>query len=157
MKKWQFAFLTSTLVIAPLVASAPAFAATTPSTAVASGLTLSTGQTSITLNVPNLDNQLQASPTLQFTFTPSDGTTPVTTTGTLSNATTDQYTVPIPNFGQIETVNISTQYTFSGVNYTATAGPLIDTLPEAPLAAALPLGMLGIWYLMRKKRVLPNS
>lgn len=153
MKPWKYGLITGAMMLGSLALTSPmAFAATT------AGLTLSPGQTSVTLTVPNLDSQLQPAQTLSFTFTPEDTSiAPITTTGTYIAGTPDEYTVPVPNFGKQETVNISTGYSFNGVNYTATAGPLIDTLPFAPLAAALPLGMLGVWYVMRKRRMLQQS
>jgi len=153
MKNWKYGLITSAMVLGSLALASPlAFASTT------TGLTLSPGQTSVTLTVPNLDSQLQPAQTLSFTFTPENGSiAPITTTGTYIAGSPDVYNVPVPNFGQQETVNISTGFTYSGVNYTATAGPLIDTLPFAPLAAALPLGMLGVWYVMRKRRMLQQS
>ncbi len=150
MHKWQKFVVTGSIVASTLALSTPFAFATTN---VASGLTLQPGQTSITLTVPNLDSQLQPSPTLSFQFTPVDSSVgAMTTTGSYISGSTDEYTVPIPNFGKQETVNIAVGYSYNGVNYTATAGPLIDTLPEAPLAALLPIGMLGVFYITRKRR-----
>ncbi len=152
MKKLHRSLLAGSVIASSLVFSAQfAFAAT--GTAVQNGLMLAKGAKSITLTVPNMDSELQPTPTLPFTFTPSNPTVkPMTTTGTYVPGSPDEYTVPVPNFGKTEVVDVSTGYTFNGVNYTATAGPLIDTLPEVPLAAALPLGMLGVWYIVRKRR-----
>ena len=134
---------------APLLIATPAFASSTSST---SGLIIKPGQTTIDLTVPNLDKQLLPSPTLTFTFTPEDTTVkPMNEIGKLVNASIDEYAVPLPNFGKKETVNISVAYTYNGINYTATAGPLVDTLPEAPFAALIPLALVGVWYFMSRK------
>lgn len=169
MKKLHRIFITGAMVAGSLAMTAPFAMANTVITmttvnshsapgAVANDVgvpsTSSLQQTSVTLLIPSLDSKLVPMPTLSFTFTPTDSSvTPITVTGTYIAGSTDEYNVPVPNFGQSETVNISTAYTNNGVNYTATAGPLVDTLPEAPLAAALPLGMLGVWYIMRKRRL----
>lgn len=126
----------------------PAFA----NTPVSSGLQLKPGQTSVNLTVPNLDSQLQPSPQLSFVFTPKNNSVqPMTVTGTLINSNIDEYSVPIPNFGQQETVSVSVAYSFNGIDYTATAGPLVDTLPEAPFAALIPIALVGVWYFMSRK------
>lgn len=119
--------------------------------------TVTPQQTSITLVVPNLDSKLQPAPSLTFTFTlgaalGNGGTNPMVETGTLINPATSTYQIPLPNYGQKETVWVSTSYESNGFQYTATAGPLIDTLPEVSLAALLPLALVGGWYYNRKRR-----
>ncbi len=150
MNSWIKKLSIITALTAPLLFATPAFAA--GSTSGLSGLVIQPGQTTIDLSVPNLDKQLQPSPSLTFSFTPEDTTvSPMNETGTLINASQDEYSVPIPNFGKKETVNVSVAYTYNGVNYTATAGPLVDTLPEAPFAALIPLALVGVWYFMSRK------
>ncbi|QQE79322.1 hypothetical protein [Alicyclobacillus sp. SO9] len=135
-----------------------AFAATNNS--YSSKVVTSSKQTSITLSIPNLNNKLQPAQTLTFVFTlggpqgSSSASNPKSETGNLTPSPGHPftYTIPLPNYGQKETVWVSTSYKSNGYQYTSTAGPLVDTLPEAPLAALIPLGMVGLWYANRKRK-----
>lgn len=119
--------------------------------------TVTAQQTSITLVIPNLDSKLQPAPSLTFTFTlqgplGNGGTNPQVETGTLINPVSSTYQIPLPNYGQKETVWVSTSYESNGFQYTATAGPIIDSLPEVSIAALLPLTLVGVWFYNRKRR-----
>jgi|GEM_PF-3146606 len=157
MKYLKYGLITGAMVLGSLALASPmAFAATAQSVNMYVPF-LDSGQTSVTATLTPQDSQLQPPQTLQFTFTPSDGGQTMTTTGTYIANTFAEYTVPVPNFGKQENVMISTTYALGSFYYSASAGPLLDTLPFAPLAAALPLGMLGVWYVMRKRHMLLQS
>ncbi len=122
----------------------------------------------VIVNFPVLKGAgLTAPQTLRFAFTVappvfpigsigSSNTPPIIETGTLYSMHPVRYKIPLPNFGRVVSVNVSMAYTSPTPNskyYQETVGPLVDTLPEAPLAAALPLGMLGVWQVVRRRRV----
>jgi hypothetical protein len=163
--KWTSAFVA--FVVTSMFFTSVAFASSgTGSTAPSytSKVSTSANQSYITLSIPNLNNKLQPAQSLNFTFTlkgplgSGAATNPIKEIGTLTptNANPFTYTIPLPNYGQQETVWVSTSYSSNGYQYTSTAGPLIDTLPEAPFAVLIPLGMLGIWYLQRRRRFQNN-
>lgn len=169
MKAWKrFAVSGSAMAASMAIATTVAMAGPTGST---SGFTSKVSNdpvqnSTVYITVPNLDNTLQAASSLQFTFTvgkPSQqmatSPAPVTETGTLvtgaaaSQYPPDTYAVPLPNFGSPSTdVYASTTYSFSGYDYTMSAGPLTDTLPEVPLAALLPAALAGVWFFKRKRK-----
>ncbi|MHB1682870.1 MAG: hypothetical protein ACYCYO_08600 [Bacilli bacterium] len=126
------------------------------------------GEKYVILNFPVFKGaDLTAPKTLRFVFTVapaivpigqigSSGTLPIMETGTLYSTHPVRYRIPLPNFGRAVNVYVSMNYISPTPNskyYQETVGPLVDTLPETPLAAALPFGMLGVWYVMRKRRV----
>jgi hypothetical protein len=93
----------------------------------------------------------------------------VKTTGSLVSGTSDEYKVVLDSSVLNSSWFYNKNYNGNGnekiyfvtslgdlANYPnldgSTYGPLIDTLPEAPLAAALPLGMLAVWYVARRRR-----
>ena len=154
MRRWKQAILASAIAVGSLAGTASLTFADSGSV-VARHLSVQPGQTSITLTVPNLNGQLQPYPTQDFVFYAS-GYAPMTEKGALVPGTYE-YTVPLPNYGKTVVVQeVSTAYTYQGVTYTTSAGPLIDTLPEAPFAAALPLAMLGVWYFVRRRNSLAH-
>lgn len=170
MKKMRTSLLAGVMVVASLVAVSPgAFAAALPQSVIA-GNTLNlpssaSKTTSIDVVFTNIQQyQLSAPSTANFTFTPVDSQlntvnspAPMTEQGTLIDTNPVTYSVPLPNFGHQETVQVAGSITVgSGANlqkYQSLYAPLVDTLPEAPIAAALPLSMLAIWYIQRKRKV----
>ncbi len=159
MRGWKQVLVTAGLVAGSMAVSVPAFAASSTTQEV----TIPAGQTYLILNFPTLQGvSLTPPPTLQYDFTTGPPGTPSTTapiyeTGVLySTSPAISYKIPVPNYGHAQNVYVSMSYTSPGPNsnyYAETVGPLLDTLPEVPLAAALPLGMLGVWYVMRRRRL----
>lgn len=160
LKAWQKAVAVGSMVLAPLMISVPAFAATTTppifplNLPVTGGITIPRGVTSIQVNVTDFDTALNIPPTDTFYFViPGDTNSQdvVPEVGTLISGTT--YSVPVPNYGTQKTVYVENQINGNtgGLGITID-GPLIDTLPEAPLAAALPVGMLVVWYVARRRK-----
>ncbi len=156
--RWKLGLIAGAIVAAPLAAAIPAFAATPvvfplnlPTT---NAVKIPANTTSIPVTITNFDSALTPPSTLEFDFVIPGDNNPadvMAETGTLSSGTT--YSVPVPNYGHAQTVYIESSYTGANGGLGITIdGPLIDTLPEVALAAALPLGMLGVWYLSRRRR-----
>ncbi len=161
MRGWKQVLVTAGLAAGSLAVTVPAFAATNQP--VTQEVMVSSGETSLILNFPTLQGVALTPPqTLQFEFTTAppgvtSSTAPIYETGTLyESSPAVSYKIPVPNYGHTQNVYVSMTYTSPDPNskyYAETVGPLLDTLPEVPLAAALPLGMLGVWFVMRKRRL----
>ncbi len=159
MKAWKKTLVVGAMVIAPLTFAVPAFAASGPllfpiTLPTTGGIAIPHGATSVQVEVTDFNKALTIPPTDTFYFIIPGDNNPndvVAETGTLVSGTT--YNVPVPNYGSQKTIYVENQMNGStgGLGITID-GPLIDTLPEAPLAAALPLGMLAVWYVARRRR-----
>ncbi len=166
LKGWKLSLTVAFLIVAPLSFSVPAFASMIPAPDVfplnlptSGAVPIPKGQTSVDVSITNFDSALVPPTQMMFDFIiPGDASVYNVKTefGTLVSGTT--YTVPVPNFGKTETVYIESSYTGNNGGLGITIdGPLIDTLPEASVAAVLPLGMVIVWYLSRRRRTVKSG
>lgn len=150
------------MVLAPLAVATPVLAATTPppffplNLPTVGAVTLKPGQTSYQVNLTNFDSALLPPQTETFYYViPGDTNINdvITVTGSEVSPGSTAYNVPVPNFTKPTEVYIEAIYAGANGGQGAIAdGPLLDTLPEAPLVALLPLAMIGVWMWSRRKK-----
>ena len=149
------------VIVSTVMLTSPAFASGS-NTGNPSFYSLAKGQTSITVDMTQVffSNNLKPLPTLDFTFTPlNNNLKPISEIGTLQQTTVqsnnkDIYNVNVPNFGQAELVTLSVTANqnnniISAVTLSNT--PLLDTLPETPFAAIIPLILVVVWFFTSKR------